>query len=181
MLCSRRALALFAAASAALAAHALAEVRVFNIVATGAQEVNASGVPNQGDPDGQAVGTVTLDNGTGAGSTGSVSVDLLLSNIDLSDLRGHHIHQAPAGSNGPIVLDLGDPDTVLTGGNRLFGTFTGLSATTVTNVLNNPAGFYYNLHNGPFPPGAVRAQLPEPSLAAIALVGGVIAARRRRS
>src|SRR4051812_20654805 len=139
------------------------------ITATGVEEVNGAGVPNQGDLDGTAFGTLVLNNGTGSGTTGSATLNLTLSNIDLATLSGHHIHQALATTTGPIVLDFGDPDTIRSG-STLSGTITGLSATTITNIFANPSGFYYNIHNGAFPGGAVRDQLvviPEPGAASL--------------
>jgi hypothetical protein len=161
-----------------------ATVMTFSISASGAKEVNAAGVPNQGDPDGTATGTLTLNNGTGSGTTGSATFSLTLNNIDLTTLTGHHIHQAPATTTGTIVLDFGDPDTIRSG-SVLSGTISNLSATTITSVFANPAGFYYNIHNGAFPGGAVRDQLtpiPEPAaVSLLPLAALAIAARRRRS
>ena len=146
----------------------------FNINGNGANEVTAAGVPNQGDPDGTDVGTLMLDN-----VAGSATFNILLTNIDLTNLTGHHIHQAPSTTTGGIVLDFGDPDTVRTG-SQLSGTVSGLSTTVITNVFNSPTGFYYNIHNGAFPNGAVRSQLPEPSsFAALALAGAALLRRRR--
>ena len=163
---------------------ARAEVRTFDITANGAQEVNAAGVPNQGDPDGSAVGTIRLDNGSGSGNTGSATITLALANID-GTLSGHHIHQAPSTTTGPIVVDFGNPNTILSGtptSGNLSGTITGLPAATITNVFNNPTGFYYNLHSTPnFPAGAVRDQIPEPAgLPLAALASVTMLARRRR-
>jgi hypothetical protein len=154
----------------------------FNITATGMEEVTAGGVPNQGDLDGTALGTLTLNNGTGSGTTGSATFSLTLSNIDLATLSGHHIHQAPATTTGSIVLDFGDPDTIRAG-STLSGTVSNLSATAITNILANPSGFYYNLHNGAFPGGAVRDQLvvvPEPAGVSLLLLGGAALVARRR-
>jgi CHRD domain-containing protein len=152
----------------------------YNILANGTKEVNAAGTPGQGDLDGTVTGTLQLDNGTGAGTTGSATFNLTLSNIDLTTLSGHHIHQAPATTTGSIVIDFGDPDTIRSG-NLLSGTITGLPAATISNAFANPTGFYYNIHNGAFPGGAVRDQLPEPGSAALVALGGLsLLARRRR-
>jgi hypothetical protein len=156
----------------------------FLITATGLEEVNGAGVPNQGDPDGFANGTLTLDSGT-TGNTGSATFNLTIGNIDLP-FSGFHIHQAPATTVGSIVLDFGNPEA-FRNGNTISGTVNNLSSTTVNNVFANPAGFYFNMHNTPFPGGAVRDQLttpiPEPSSAAITDVAGIatlIGARRLR-
>jgi hypothetical protein len=159
-----------------------AAIVTFNITATGFEEVNAAGTPNQGDPDGSALGTLTLNNGTGTGTTGSATFNLTLSNITLTNLSGHHIHQAPATTTGSIVLDFGDPDTIRNG-DVLSGMISGLSAAQITSIFANPSNFYYNLHNGSFPSGAVRDQLvmiPEPGSACLLVVGAFAVASRRR-
>ena len=160
-----------------------AAVMIFNINANGAKEVTAGGTPNQGDLDGTAIGTLTLDNGTGSGSTGSATFSVTLANVDLTTLGGHHIHQAPATTNGSIVIDFGDPDTIRSG-SVLSGTVTGLTAATITNIFATPGNFYYNVHNGAFPGGAVRDQLtviPEPASVALFGLGALGLVRRRRA
>lgn len=164
-----------------LGTSAQATSMMFNINADGIKEVSAGGVPGQGDPDGSAIGTLTLNDGSG-GFTGSATFSLTLANLDLTTLSGHHIHQAPSTTTGSIVLDFGDPDTIRTG-SLLSGTISGLNSSTIDNVFGNPTGFYYNLHNGPFPGGAVRDQLvPEPSTFALLGLGalGLMAYRARR-
>jgi hypothetical protein len=163
-----------------LAPRARAASVTYNINATGAAEVTAGGTPNQGDPDGSAVGTVTLDNGTGSGNTGFATLQLTLTNIDLTNLTGNHIHNAPANTTGAIVLDFGDPDTIRTN-NILSGTINGLSSATIDNVFANPTNFYYNIHNSTFPGGAVRSQLPEPGALSLLALGGLALLRRGRS
>ncbi len=142
----------------------------------------AGGIPNQGDPDATSIGTLLLDNGTGSGTTGFATFNLTLSNINLTNLSGHHIHQAAATTNGSVVLDFGDPDSIRSG-SVLSGTITGLSAPMITAIFANPTNFYYNTHNGDFGSGAVRDQLvPEPTSAALLLLGaaGLSFSRRRR-
>lgn len=147
----------------------------FTINSNGAKEVNVGGTPNQGDPDGTATGTLALDS-----TAGTATFNITLANIDLTTLSGHHIHQAPATTTGGIVLDFGDPDNIRTG-SVLSGTVSGLSTTTIGNILANPSGFYYNIHNGAFPSGAVRDQLsvPEPGSLAVLLIGAATLLRRR--
>src|SRR5204863_8854487 len=105
---------------------------VFNIPANAAKEVTTAVVHNQGAPDGFATGTLTLDNGTGSGITGFATFSITLTNIDLTTLSGHHIHNAPATTTGSIILDFGDPDTIRVGGS-LIGTINNLSSSTITN------------------------------------------------
>src|SRR5688572_17755124 len=179
--------AAFAVASLTVC-RAFAAETTYTIFADGESEVTAAGVPNQGDLDGSAIGTITLNNGTGAGSTGSATINLTVALID-GTFSGHHIHQAPATTTGSIVVDFGNPSTILTGtptAGTLSGTITGLPAATITTIFGNPAGFYYNLHSTPnFPGGAVRDQLtvvPEPGTTALFIAGacGMVIRRLRR-
>jgi hypothetical protein len=159
-----------------------AATMTFPIAANGIKEVNAAGVPSQGDLDATAIGTVVLNNGTGTGNTGSATINVTLTNIDFP-LSGHHIHQGPITSTGSIVLDFGSPETIRSG-NILSGTISNLNATTINNAFANPLAFYYNIHNSQFPGGAVRDQLtPEPGCFALLGVGavGVLTRRRRRA
>jgi MYXO-CTERM domain-containing protein len=155
---------------------------VFPINANGQKEL--TGGAATADPDGTAIGTITLDNGTGSGTTGSAILNLTLANIN-GTLSAHHIHGGAFNTTGSPVIDFGNPNTILTGSptaGTLSGTIPNLSATTITNIINNPSGFYYNLHSTPdFPGGAVRDQLPEPGLAALALGAIGLLARRRRA
>jgi hypothetical protein len=160
-----------------------AAIVTYNITATGFEEVTSTGTPNQGDPDGTAFGTLTLNNGNGTGTTGSATFDLRLSNLDLTTLSGHHVHVGAATTTGAIVLNFGDPDTIRTG-DVLSGIISGLSATQITSIFANPSNFYYNLHNGAFPGGAVRDQLvviPEPASACLLIAGTFAVALRRRT
>lgn len=158
---------------------------IYAISADGIKEVNSSGVSN-GDPDGLALGIVKLDNGTGSGNTGSALISLQLSNIAYP-LAGFHIHNAPATTTGPIVLDFGAANNFRTG-DTLLANVSGLSSTTINNIFANPTNFYFNLHNQPFPGGAVRQQLgtvvPEPGsialLCGMGLMSGMLLRRKTK-
>jgi hypothetical protein len=67
-----------------------------------------------------------------------------------------HIHDADAGVNGPIVVNFftGVPgDAVPLAG------CVAIDRALAKDILANPEGYYFNLHNVPFPGGAVRGQL----------------------
>jgi len=74
-----------------------------------------------------------------------------------------HVHQGVAGANGPVLIDSGlspmNPVT-LTGGAATF-TRTGLtvSPATAQGIINNPAGYYFNVHTPLNTGGAIRGQL----------------------
>ena len=94
----------------------------------------------------------------GSGATGACTSVLSKDGTELSiscvhDVAGAtlaHIHQAPAGVNGPILCDLGNPASPiqttcpLTGG--------------LLEALRRK-GLYVNVHSGAFPSGELRGQL----------------------
>lgn len=73
-----------------------------------------------------------------------------------------HIHPGAAGVPGPaqISLALASGEVVFASGS---GQFTknniNVPPADATNILNNPAGFYFNVHSGASPQGFARGQL----------------------
>lgn len=72
-----------------------------------------------------------------------------------------HIHEAPEGENGPVVVNLAAPGDgnaadclVESDGTKFPG-----AAVTVQEILSNPEDYYVNVHNGEYPDGAIRGQL----------------------
>ncbi|CAI5525027.1 unnamed protein product [Closterium sp. Naga37s-1] len=76
------------------------------------------------------------------------------------------IHKAPEGSNGPVVLDLpctyqqmGSRDWLCNGSlGKEAAERTGELASALKELLENPSGFYLNLHTEKYPDGAMRGQ-----------------------
>ena len=120
--------------------------RAFVANMTGAKEVNAAGQMGVGDPDGTGTARLTLD-----ASTGQVCYELTVQNI--APASAAHIHRGVSTVAGPVVVPLNAP----TGGTS--AGCTTASMTLIQEILNNPAGFYVNVHNADFPGGAVRGQL----------------------
>jgi hypothetical protein len=121
--------------------------RPLTAVLTGAAEVNAQGVPNQGDLDGTGTARITVNPGQNV-----VCWDIEVSGI-ATPTRGH-IHQAPAGVNGPIVVEFFE-----VGDGPVLQGCTTPTGTTAQEILRDPAAFYVNVHNADFPAGALRGQL----------------------
>ncbi len=68
-----------------------------------------------------------------------------------------HIHEAPEGEDGPVVVTLGTPDDgnsagCLRQGGRAWRML-------VKDIIKNPDDYYLNVHNDDFPAGALRGQL----------------------
>jgi hypothetical protein len=82
-------------------------------------------------------------------------------------LTGAHIHQAPAGTNSGVVVNLavsGAETSLSTGQGTI--TKTGVTAQVAANaapvaqsIFNNPAGNYFNVHTTLNGGGAIRGQL----------------------
>ncbi len=108
----------------------------------------ANEVPGPGDPDG--TGNVTLWFNADAGR---VCFNLTVSNIAPATLA--HIHRGTSTQAGPIVVDLVAPTSGSSSG------CSDASEALINEILANPMGFYVNVHNTPFPGGAVRGQLNE--------------------
>jgi hypothetical protein len=117
--------------------------RKFNVEMTGAAEA-----PGPGDPDGSGTASLRLNPGQG-----EVCFQLEVSDIALP-ANGAHIHRAPAGSPGPIVVPLTPPDAS--------GSSSGCVSADralIKDIIQNPEEYYVNVHNAEFQPGAVRGQL----------------------
>ncbi len=160
--------ALVLAASFAIAQASSAAIITFTVQLDGQQEVNGSGTPGQGDLDGLGTATLLIDD-----VNLTISWTITVANID--PVVGAHIHNAAAGSNGPILIDFNGQ---LTG--------TGLADSDLAGVLADPSLWYVNVHTGTFPAGAIRGQIGTPvaepaSLALLATAAGLVASRRRRS
>jgi hypothetical protein len=76
-----------------------------------------------------------------------------------------HIHSGARGVAGPIVIMLEPPTDGLSVGcidavdNATPNTIDVLLQSELDAIIANPAGFYANVHNAPFPAGALRGQL----------------------
>ena len=127
----------------------------FRLALSGANEFNAAGVPI--NPHGDADhGSITLRLNPGQEEV-CWSVDELT--LTAGEALPHiaHIHLAPAGVAGPVVVDLfggSAPTSYPTGTSCVPAPREGILA-----IIHDPAAYYVNLHNAQHPGGVVRAQL----------------------
>jgi hypothetical protein len=108
----------------------------------------AAEAPGPGDPDGSGWVTITLNVGQS-----EVCWEINVSGITLPATAAH-IHVAPVGVPGPVVVPLSAPDASgFASGCR------NAARDLVKAILQNPDAYYVNVHNVDFPAGAVRGQL----------------------
>jgi hypothetical protein len=102
------------------------------------------------DPDGSGFATITLNVGLG-----TVCWDYTIADI-MTPTTGAHIHAAPAGVNGPVVVPLRPGNT---GPWPLSGCRENVDTVLVQAIIDFPERYYVNVHNSDFPGGAIRGQL----------------------
>lgn len=129
--------------SAAIADPVAEGGRKFTATLTGAAEV-----PGPGDPDGSGTARVIVNHG-------QKRVCFELTVADIATPTAAHIHFAPIGVAGGVVVPLTAPS----GSPATSSGCVDVSAELAKAILKNPAGYYANVHNAEFPAGAVRGQL----------------------
>ena len=114
--------------------------------ASGAALFGDEEVPGPGDPDGTGVATMRFDP-----DAGSVCYQLRVR--DIAPATAAHIHRGAKGVAGPVVVSLTPPTSGRSSG------CTDASPSLVQELIDDPDGFYVNVHNTAYPLGAVRGQL----------------------
>ena len=109
----------------------------YNLPMDGSQEV-----PGPGDTDGIGTALFTINP-----ATTIIEWLITVENIDFPT-TGAHIHEAPVGVAGPIVYDF---ENALDGSGPI-------DAALAQAIVDNPLNYYVNVHNEPFPEGAIRGQ-----------------------
>jgi len=151
----------FVLASALLATGAVANAGDGNSVKLSARLQGSQEVP-PADLDARGKAEVTINI-----RAGTVCFDVKFGRVGTPN-RGH-IHKAPAGENGPIVVPFfellpaaapnTDPRHDQLERGRLRDCVTGVDQTLLADIVANPDLYYVNLHNTRYPGGAFRCQL----------------------
>jgi hypothetical protein len=105
--------------------------------------------PGPGDPNGKGFATLDVYN------AGLVCYTIKAQAIETP--MAAHIHEAPAGQAGPVVVDL-RLDLASSRGNRL-SYCANADEAVAAEIRANPADYYVNVHNETYPGGAIRGQL----------------------
>jgi hypothetical protein len=111
-----------------------------------AEMTGAAEAPGPGDPDGSGVATLRVN-------PGQEEICYTLTAGDLDTVTAAHIHVAPVGSPGPIVVPLVPP---------VSGTSSACASVArdlARAILKHPENYYVNVHTVAFPAGAIRGQL----------------------
>ena len=111
---------------------------------SGANEVDAQGAANKGDPDGTGSFSGRIVPGQG-----QLCYTLTWSGVDTPTMA--HIHSGAVGVNGPVFIGLAE----LAPGEHCIAVDQGKA----TALVAKPQDFYANIHNPAFPGGALRGQL----------------------
>lgn len=136
-------------ATAALSATLIATTAIaqpgvtkFTSVLTGAAQV-----PGPGDPDGRGEATINVNS-----VKGQICWEINVRDIETATAA--HIHKGAAGTSGPPLLGLSAPVT----NNNSTGC-EDVEASLAEAIRSEPSSYYVNVHNAPYPQGALRGQL----------------------
>jgi hypothetical protein len=100
----------------------------------------------KGAPKGSGKAVITLNAGTG-------KVCWTFSSIKgISKVNASHIHKAPKGKSGPVVV------AFFTGALKTKGCVKA-SKSVIRAIEKTPSGYYVNIHTAKYPAGAIRGQL----------------------
>lgn len=108
--------------------------------------VGTTEVPGPGDPDGAGTATIRID-----AAKNQLCYTLAVDKVEGVTMA--HIHRAPIGSMGNVVVPLAAPTTGSSEG------CVQVRPELTTAILASPGDFYVNVHSQAHPAGAVRGQL----------------------
>jgi hypothetical protein len=106
---------------------------------------------------GTATATATVTNYSIVTHTFDITV--VVTGLLASDVTGFHIHRAPVGVNGPIIVDFTGVAPLVPSGTGFTFTATGLTLPSANEAAFLGGGTYVNIHTAAFPAGAIRGQL----------------------
>jgi CHRD domain len=121
--------------------------RPFSTPMSGAEEA-----PPTGDPNATGQADLRLNQGQSR-----ICFELSWEAID-GTVVAAHIHRAPVGVPGPIVVPLFEGESFL-GTDEFSDCVFGIDRGLIKDIRQHPDDYYVNVHSNLFPDGAVRGQL----------------------
>ena len=110
-------------------------------------------VPGGGDPRGRGDAALLLDS----------QQEVLCLRSSWRELSGVvtaiHIHRAPRGQSGPHHIEVLNDERLSGSSNRVELCVQADSSERIRQIIDQPAGFYLNVHSTDYPDGAMRGQL----------------------
>jgi hypothetical protein len=129
----------------------------------------ANEVPPITNAEASGTGTATITINTTRDGSGNITAATADFSVSLSGFPGGttltnaHIHPGAAGVNGGVALGAGitSGEVVLSAAGAGGFTKTGITMdpALAQAIINNPAGYYFNVHSALNPPGFARGQL----------------------
>jgi hypothetical protein len=110
-----------------------------------AELTGAAEAPGPGDPDGSGSAIVALNQG-------QEMVCFEITVADIATPTASHIHRAPAGVPGGVVVNFNVAANGLSGCVQV-------DAALIKDIRQHPSAYYVNVHNADHPPGAVRGRM----------------------
>lgn len=124
--------------------------RKFTTTLSGANECNAAGTCNLGDPDGTGTATIEVN-------VGQQRVCWQITTANIGTITRGHIHKGPAGGAGGIVVGFFEATAVDLDG--CTSTTQPVDRALLMDIIQQPQDYYVNVHTSDFPGGAIRGQL----------------------
>ena len=122
----------------------------YDVTLDGAQEVLGGDI----DGTGEAEVRIREDKHSFSSSKSEICVDIKADYIEQAS--GVHIHHAPKGSTGTVVINL----PILDAEGKADGCVQ-VDQALLKKINANPQDYYINIHTNPYPDGAIRGQLSE--------------------
>jgi hypothetical protein len=147
------------------AAQAQTETIVFTAILSAASEVAPVVVhPTETGTTGSALVTLTVTRSGGVITSATARFDATLSGLAANSvIILAHIHEGAAGVNGPIRVDSNispaNPVPVVNGAASFTRTGLAVTPAVAQAIIDNPAGWYFNVHTALSPQGVARGQL----------------------
>jgi hypothetical protein len=134
----------------------LAAAVVFALPATAAPQPLATleahlttAVPGPGDPDGHGSAMVKVY---------KTKVCYTLAVMNIKPATQAHIHKGAKGQTGPVVVPT-EPNQSFNPPRPTSSGCETIPSSLSTDLSQNPSNYYVNVHNKPYPDGAIRGQL----------------------